>query len=584
MAAPDTDALATTAEVPVVSRTQTPPDQDSSPGRTWADVARPVAWGVVAVAVVDGIVTRAWYLTHQPVNSDEAIVGLMARQILHGHFWAFYWGQPYGGGESYLVAALFAVFGSGALVMKLVSVLLAAGAAVLVARIVRRLVDDPLLAILAGALVWVAPAASVSNSTIELGFRGVTMACGLGVVLVTLRILDGRQHWSGFVLLGLLLGVGWWSSPEIVYFALPGALWVAGAIAADPEIERVRRWGVRLGLMFGATIVGALPWLWANVGSGFKSLNQSNFLLPPNPPDYWGRLGGFFRFSLPMLGNLRMELTGWPIGRVLFWPLAIVLAAVLVAALVLCWRRGGRSRALVVAVVAFPLILAVSPATWYWGDGRYTGFLFPLLVMVVVIGASEAAILLRQRRLIASDRVAPLRRVIVAGLVIFTVVAGGVGFVDYTHYRDPQASLIGGWGDPNGPSQPAITKLEQAGIRTGYANYWVAYRLDLLSGGTLTLTSVAPDIVRSTVMTRTVDDSKRPAWIFIPSVSPTSTAVAQFAQTAGIQGPNGLPEATFVADLQRMGIGYRVVNVGLIQAIVPDRRVTSGEIYFPPDD
>ena len=65
-----------------------------------------------------GLLLRCWYLTHQPTNSDVAIVGLMARQILHGHFSAFYWGQTYGGVEPYLVAVMFAVFGQSTIVLE----------------------------------------------------------------------------------------------------------------------------------------------------------------------------------------------------------------------------------------------------------------------------------------------------------------------------------------------------------------------------------------------------------------------------------------------------------------------------------
>ena len=69
---------------------------------------------------------RSWYLFHRPVNGDEAIAGLLANQIAHGHFSAFYWGQSYGGAEPYLVAVLYRVFGSGIWAMKVVPVLLAA--------------------------------------------------------------------------------------------------------------------------------------------------------------------------------------------------------------------------------------------------------------------------------------------------------------------------------------------------------------------------------------------------------------------------------------------------------------------------
>ena len=118
-----------------------------------------------------GIFARAWFLAHVPISSDAAVAGLIAGNILHGHFQAFYWGQNYGGVEPYLIAFVFAAFGRSAFSLGLTPVLLTAGSAVVIWRIGRRLVRDPILAVLAGAIVWAAPAVGVENSTIEFGFR-----------------------------------------------------------------------------------------------------------------------------------------------------------------------------------------------------------------------------------------------------------------------------------------------------------------------------------------------------------------------------------------------------------------------------
>jgi hypothetical protein len=58
---------------------------------------------------------------------------------LHGYFSAFYWGQHYGGGEPYAVAAVFALFGQSAFTLGLTPVLLDAVAAALVFALGRRL-------------------------------------------------------------------------------------------------------------------------------------------------------------------------------------------------------------------------------------------------------------------------------------------------------------------------------------------------------------------------------------------------------------------------------------------------------------
>src|SRR5665213_1722445 len=55
----------------------------------------------VVVLAIMGLGIRVWALGRHAINADQAVVGLMAEQILHGHFSAFYWGQSYGGGEPY---------------------------------------------------------------------------------------------------------------------------------------------------------------------------------------------------------------------------------------------------------------------------------------------------------------------------------------------------------------------------------------------------------------------------------------------------------------------------------------------------
>src|SRR4051812_8428750 len=91
----------------------------------------PSARTVVAVAatVVAGIVLRVWVYRSAAgaPDSDEAIVGLMPRHILHGEFTVFFWGQVYGGSQEALLAApLTAILGSSLLAVRLVPIALAA--------------------------------------------------------------------------------------------------------------------------------------------------------------------------------------------------------------------------------------------------------------------------------------------------------------------------------------------------------------------------------------------------------------------------------------------------------------------------
>jgi hypothetical protein len=528
------------------------------------------AWVLVGAFVVVGAVLRAWYLFHHPITSDEAIAGLMAQQALHGHFSAFYWGQSYGGVEPYLIALRYEIFGFSPSLLGLVTTLLAVGSGLLTWRIARRLVPDPLLAALSGATAWAVPASAMSSTTYEWGFRGVTLFCGLLLLLLCLRVLDGHQRPWEVIGVGLAAGVGWWSSPEIVYFVLPSLALLIQSFLGDQAEGRSSRWLRHALLGAAAACLGALPWLWANVNSGFASFNQSAYA---NSPGFTERLRLFFHYSVGILFSLRGTGSGdWLFLRPLSIALEIVLLGALAFAVVSCVLRGGRSLAMALGVVTFPFLVAYSPASWFWNDGRYVGYVVPFFVLVLTIGCADIARRLSRGRRRRGAAQGTLGRMLAGGVSALLV---ALTVVNFAVFEIPHQSFFAGWGNPNGPTQAALAKLEAGGVRAGYADYWVAYRLDFLSGGKVHMTVVGTDPDRSPALNREVEDSRTPAWIFVP-LNPGS--LAQFSGTPQIVGPATISEAQFIADLHRLGIGYRIVTAGIIDAVIPDRAISAHEV------
>jgi hypothetical protein len=548
------------------------PPRVSSLGRTWSNA-------VIVVAVVAGIVLRVWFLFHDPVTSDEAVVGLFAREILHGHTNAFVSTQTVGGVEPYVVAGFFFVFGQGTFALLAAPVALSVVSALLVWRVALRLVQDRQVAALAGALAWAAPLPAVYLSTVEGGYRGVTLVCGLAALVFALRILDGRRGYPEWIGLGLAAGVGWWALPEVVYFLLPAGLLVVAALVGVRSQWAPAQWVPRLGAGLGAVVIGALPWIWANVGSGFASLNAHSFSgsTSPSNPGFGGRLEIFFKDGLPV----QLDLRRFDIGTLLFGGsgdsavkgvlMGVLIAAVVlvvVGAIALCFLRGGRATALGLALVAYPFLVAWEPGTWFWIDGRYTVYTGSLLALVLAVASEE---LVRRVRPRSEDPI----RVPVARVVMSVVVLASVGLTLFDFHQSfgvTPSSYAAKWGDPDGPSHATIAGLERAHVRTGYAGYWVAYKLDLLSDDHLVLTVAAPDPVRSTAIDHEVRTSADPAWLFVrPSQIPL--AETQLGTLSQIQGPGGLAEHAFTAMLRRQGIPYRVVDAGMIEAVVPGRRI-----------
>ena len=534
-------------------------EETSSPRR-----GRVVVWLVVICAVCLGVAERAWFVFHRPVTSDSAVVGLMAQQVLHGHFSVFYWGEYYGGGETYIVALLFAIAGASTWALETTPMLMSVIAAGLTWRCAKRFVPDPALAALAGALVWAGSETSVSTSTVEYGFRGLTLVAGLCLLLFSLRIIDGDRGWPTFLALGLAAGVGWWASPEIVYLAVPAGIVLAVAIARD---TRWALWLRRGAVAVIAAAVGGLPWLWANVDSGFRSLNTRSFAVPPHNLDYTARLHDFFVYSLPILLDLRRSGQGrWLFGADASIAVLVVFLVAIVLALALCIARGGRYLALAVGVVAFPFLLAVSPGSWYWNDGRYADYAVPLLALVAAAGTDSARRLLARRR-------EPAVRSRRTGRLVFAVATAALiafGAADFSTLYTPHQSYLSAWRNPSGPAEQSVLALERAGVRYGYADYWVAYDIDFLSGGRLQISPVGTDLVRSPSLLAEVMRSKTPAWLF---VRPLKAALESIAATRAIRGPDGLVKHGFLADLRRLGVRFSIVNADLITAVIPDPAV-----------
>ena len=561
--------VAPEASVPAVD----PPDGNrpthAAPGGTWVP---PVPTAVVVVLVVAaglvGLYLRLWFTFHAPSSSDEGAAAILAQQALHGHFQAFYGGQQYGGtAEPYLIAVAFSVFGQTIVVARLVLVALVAVAAVLVWRITLRVVGIQSVALLAGALAWSAPAVTVRTSVRLYGFRGVALVCGLAAVLLALRIHDGRRGWPQFAGLGVALGIGWWSTPEIAYVAVPVVVLLILGVVRTPSDER-KRWWVGVPVVVVSFGIGALPWIWANIRSHLGSLATGEFA--GHDVTFTGRRSIFFHYALPMVLGVTRIADGHRLFGVGQPVLTIAFLAVIVVSLVLAVLRGGPALAMAVGVLAFPFVYALSPASWSWTDGRYSYFLPPLLAIVVAVGATEAV------RRVGLTRSAGSWLMAAVLVVSATVCVLGVRAL-VTFQR---AAYTTTWGNPDDATLHAIRKMEAAGIRTAYANYWEAYKLDFLAKGHLVVTTAGYEDDRSAAIDATVDHSSRPAWLFVPP-SEASIDATQFTAPSLTVAIDSVTQGEFERTLDRLGIPYRVHDFGILRAVVPDRTVTQSGAGMP---
>jgi hypothetical protein len=538
-----------------------------------------VVFGAAAIAIVYGLVLRVWLLVELPVWGDEAIVGIMARAIDGGHFTAFYLGQHYGGLESYLVALGLKVGGGGEPALNGTPALLCAVGAVLVGAITLAATRSRPLAFAATGAVWVWPYVVIWQSVREGGFREATLCCGLAALLFCIRAYRRRAGPGTFLLLGGALGLGWWASPEIGYFALPClvlllAWWWAASGSHVPDQGIHDREPTRLAalvLVVAGGLVGSLPWLYANAHTGFASLKSSS--LPANSGATYGdRLSVFFHYMLPLQLGVRTVASGeWvggnAVGKLLYAVLLLIIAAACVRAV---WVAVGKRRALVPAalvagVVAYPFLYAAAPGTAYWQDGRY-GIYLPALVVVLLATSLGTVHTKRSRsdgeRATVARGALVLAAVGVMGALCLTVAGARTAGVP--------ASFFASWRQGDAPMEQVVQALRQHHIADAYGDYWTAYDLDFLSGGKPAISPTRLDTVRSTGLAREVASSRDPAWLFF-APDEASRAAAVFGNPQ--PGPGPYSEQTFEAHLKALGIDYKVVKLGVLDAVVPARRV-----------
>jgi hypothetical protein len=539
-----------------------------------------------------GLVLRLWALTRHPFNADEAVVGVMAHNILHGHFSAFYWGQSYGGGEPYVVAVVFALFGQSAFTLGFTPVLLDAVAALLVFAIGRRLFS-PMVGIGAALLFWIWSESTLWESTIEYGFRFAALDCGLGLAVIGLRIAENADRTTGLSLISaraerkrridlaammLLFGVGFWCSPEVAYYAIP--------IAVVLGVRLVRR-RLRLGLIdvlvaVGAAVVGALPWLWSNLRSDFASFHP----VPQPYPHFSEHYAMFTQHALPIALGLQLHGTGAWIGGERLGH-AVEVASVACVAIFLAWcllrRRAGF---LVAFCIAFPLLYSYWPFTWYWIDSRYVVYLPPILAIVAVAAVSELVGNLHLPKQIMFRPELIVVPVVVAVAISMTLVACShlAPFKPDEVKGTPAATWTSFQTNPNDFEDTLAGDLSHFGVSRVFAGYWLAFPLTFVSGGRVT----ASDIVfsRSPTILAEVSNAADPSWLFADPRTPgffrlvSITGSTLLDPGCALPGDRCLTAPIFEALLGQAHIAYRVIVIGEegVVLVLPRRKIDLARI------
>jgi hypothetical protein len=199
-----------------------------------------------------------------PFNADEAIVGLMARHILDGHWPTFFYGQAYMGSlDASLVALAMVVFGKQVFAIRIVQVLLYAGTVVTTMVLGWKIYRSRWAGWVAGMLMAIPSVNVTLYTTVSLGGYGEALLIGNLILLLTLNIDESPTSPHLYVLWGALAGLGFWTFGLTLIYSLPCGIFILWKASRH---LRQRQAIFRLVLLSIAAAIGALPWIvWAVV-------------------------------------------------------------------------------------------------------------------------------------------------------------------------------------------------------------------------------------------------------------------------------------------------------------------------------
>jgi 4-amino-4-deoxy-L-arabinose transferase-like glycosyltransferase len=396
----------------------------------------------VVSAGVAGIALRAWIygsILGRP-NSDESVVGLMVLHAMHGELTTFFWGSIYGGSQLVLLSVpFFWLGGVNYHALRVVPILLTAAAALLVWRVGCRTGGET-VGIVAACLFWIWPPFNLFQLTQHQSFYGTNVFYCALLLLLSLRVAE-RPDRTRVALFGLVVGLAFWQSGQIVPVAVPMIAWLVWKV---PRALR-HAW---LGAVMA--VVGSLPfWVW-NAMHGWESFTVHSSL------DYYRTsLRLFVSPILPMTLGLRAPFTAEP-----FVPSRVLTHAVYATLLVLgaygAYRYRERSASLLFLVAgAFPLVYAIDRrTTFFTAWPQYTVVVTPVIALLL------AHLCTRYWRAVAVLAVAGAMTVVAIPRM-----------QSWFHEEQPV---------PFAPRDfsPLIATLDSLGLDHVYADYWIAYRLD----------------------------------------------------------------------------------------------------------
>jgi hypothetical protein len=200
------------------------------------------------------------------VNADQAVLGLMGKHILGGHFFTYFWENKYCGAFiSYLAAINFRLFGMSVLSFKLATFPLVIASLLFTSALAKELYGRTAAAL--ACLIMAFPPVYVTLFSVSPhGTYADTLAFGPAVLYLAYTVAGGKCAGRArylMALLGLISGVACWISPLIVPF-----LAVAAVVLYSDNRPALKEHFPALAIGF---VLGAMPMIVFNVRHPFAT-------------------------------------------------------------------------------------------------------------------------------------------------------------------------------------------------------------------------------------------------------------------------------------------------------------------------
>jgi len=359
---------------------------------------------IFSVLLLSGLVLRVPYLIkyHKAINMDEAVIGIMAQDILRGEFPLFYYGQSYIGPiEAFFTAPFFYIFSENTIVLRISILILTLLSLVLFWRGFCMIAKPPWPAFWGVAPPNVKTGLSDTKSYFRARGHHGLMAFGWLILSPTVLTIFSIHPWGhmgglfagslifffaawiirggktgGMALFGygMAVGLGLWMHPESLVYSLASGLIVLG------HNLRVLR-GIPASLL--GCLTGGLPF-WIRTFQ--LKLGTVQFGQDQGSRQTLGALlKDMGQSVIHMNGFLGYDLLPYGIGMIIWGLIMAVLAAGFIGLI----RRREASGAKLILVFAWTVILLTFFAYAYINASRF-GFVsyryyFPILIGLAFI-------------------------------------------------------------------------------------------------------------------------------------------------------------------------------------------------------